>query len=46
MKVIGIIRSKETKAIEVEAASYEEGRAQMDAQVPEGWQLQAVRTEK
>lgn len=46
MKVIGVIRSKETQTIEVEAASYEEGRAQLDAQVPEGWQLQSVRSEK
>ncbi|WP_168223205.1 hypothetical protein [Pseudarthrobacter sp. NIBRBAC000502770] len=46
MKVIGVLRSTEIGTIEVEAASYEEGRAQLDAQVPEGWQLQAVRTEK
>ena len=45
MKVIGVIRSKETQTIEVEASSYEEGRAQLDAQIPEGWQLQSVRTE-
>jgi len=46
VKVIGVIRSTQTQTIEIEAASYEEGRAQLDAQVPEGWQLQSVRTEK
>ncbi|AHB31638.1 hypothetical protein ArV2_gp27 [Arthrobacter phage vB_ArS-ArV2] len=46
MKVIGVIRSKETQTIEIEATSYEEGRAQMDAQIPEGWELQTIRTEK
>lgn len=46
MKVIGVIRSTQTQTIEIEAASYEEGRAQLDAQIPEGWQLQSVRTEK
>ena len=46
VKVIGTLRSTETKTIEIEAASYEEGRAQLDAQIPEGWQLQNVRTEK
>ena len=46
VKVIGVIRSKETQVIEIDAASYEEGRAGLDAQVPEGWQLQFVRTEK
>lgn len=46
MKVIGVLRSTETKTVEVDAASYEEGRAQLDAQVPDGWQLQHVRTEK
>ena len=46
VKVIGVIRSKETQTIEIEAGSYEEGRAQLAAQVPEGWELQTIRTEK
>lgn len=46
VKVIGVIRSLETKTIEIEASSYEEGRAQLDEHVPEGWQLQNIRTEK
>ena len=43
---IGVLRSTDTQTIEVEAASYEEGLAQLSAQIPEGWQLQHVRTEK
>lgn len=46
VKVIGVIPCRETQTIEIEASSYEEGRAQLDARVPEEWQLQAVRTEK
>ncbi|MDQ0679102.1 hypothetical protein QFZ30_002484 [Arthrobacter pascens] len=46
MKLIGMIRSKETKTIEVEVSSLNEGRAQLDAMIPEGWELQHIRTEK
>lgn len=46
VKIIGVIRSKETQIIEIEAGSYEEGQAQLDPQIPSGWQLQSVRTEK
>ena len=46
VKIIGVVRSTETKTIEIEASSYEEGRAQLTEQIPEGWQLQNIRTEK
>lgn len=46
MKLIGVIRSRETQTIEVEAGSYEEGRLAIEQKVPEGWQLQHIRTEK
>lgn len=46
MKLIGVIRTKETSTIEVEAASYEEGRLAIEALVPEGYQLLHIRTEK
>ena len=46
MKLIGVIRSKELQTIEVEAGSYEEARPQLDALVPEGWELQHIRQEK
>jgi hypothetical protein len=46
VKIIGVIRSKELKTIEVEGASMEDARKQLDALVPEGWQLQHIRTEK
>lgn len=46
MKLVGVIRTKEPSTIEVEAATYQEGRAQLGASVPEGYQLLSVRTEK
>lgn len=46
VKLIGVIRSKELQTIEVEATSFEEARPQLAALVPEGWELQHIRTEK
>lgn len=46
MKLIGVIRTKETSTIEVEAASYQDGWAELQALVPEGFQLLSIRTEK
>lgn len=46
MKLVGVIRTKETSTIEVEAASYQEGLTQLEKQVPEGYQLLSIRTEK
>ena len=43
MKLIGLIRSAETREIEVEATSYAEARAAIEAQVPEGWQVLSFR---
>jgi hypothetical protein len=45
MRIIGSIGSTETRWIEVEADSYDEGRRLVEAQVPEGWQLLAWRTD-
>jgi hypothetical protein len=46
VKLVGVIRTKETSTIEVEAATYQEGRAQLEASIPEGYQLLSIRTEK
>lgn len=46
MKLVGVIRTKETSTIEVEAATYQEGRAQLEAKTPEGYQLLSICTEK
>ncbi len=46
VKLIGVIRSKETRTIEVEAPSVHDGRAELEALVPEGWELQLIRAEK
>ena len=43
MKLLGLIRSTETREIEVEATSYAEARAAIEAQVPEGWQVLSFR---
>lgn len=43
MKVIGTIRPNETRTIEVEADSYQEGFELIQQQVPEGWQLLQVK---
>jgi len=46
VKVIGLLRSKETRTIEVDAATYLEGKAALEQQIPEGWELQHIRSEK
>lgn len=46
VKVIGVLRSKETQTIEIEASSYEEGRVALEARIPDCWELQHIRTEK
>lgn len=35
----GTMRRKETKELVSEAGSYEQARAGLEAQVPEGWEL-------
>ena len=47
MHVVGTIRSKtETKRIEVDVDHYEEGRALVAAQLPQGWQLLSWRVDR
>lgn len=45
MKLIGVIRSKETSTIEVEADSIHDGRAELEAKIPDGYELLLIRTE-
>jgi hypothetical protein len=46
MRIVGTIRATETRRIEVEADSYDEGRRLVEEQVPEGWQLIVWRTDR
>lgn len=46
MKIFGTIRPIETRDIEIEAESYEQGLALMKAEVPAGWQLLKVTTQQ
>lgn len=46
MKLRGTIRPVETKELTAEAESYEEARAKLENQVPEGWQLLQVLVER
>lgn len=46
VKLIGVIRSKETRTIEVDAPSIHDGRAELEALVPEGWELLHIKTER
>jgi hypothetical protein len=39
MKLTATIRPTETRIIAVEADDYETGKARLEAQVPEGWQI-------
>ena len=39
MKVTGTMRRNETKELVSEADSYEQARADLESQVPEGWEL-------
>jgi hypothetical protein len=43
MKFTAVIRSTETKTIDIDGASYARGKAQLEAELPEGWQIQAIR---
>jgi hypothetical protein len=45
VKLIGVIRSKETSTIEVEANSIHEGREELEAKVPDGYELLLIKTE-
>lgn len=46
IKVVGTIRPVEKQQIRAEADSYEEAKAALDAQVPEGWELLSIITER
>jgi len=43
MKIIGVIRSTATEEISVEADDYPSGRASLEAEIPAGFELIAVR---
>lgn len=45
VKVIGVIRPKETREIAAEADRYSDAYAVLQASLPEGWSLQSVRIE-
>lgn len=44
MNLTAIIRPPETRTIRAEAGDYETARAQIEAQVPEGWQILRILT--
>jgi hypothetical protein len=46
MRVIGTIRSTATDRIVVEADDYEQAREKLTAQIPEGYDLIAIRTDR
>jgi hypothetical protein len=45
MQFSALVRSTETKTVTVEADTYAEGKAKLEAELPEGWQIQAIRQE-
>lgn len=46
MRLIGTIRSTATEQITTEADDYDKAREQLDAQVPEGYELISVLTDR
>jgi hypothetical protein len=46
VKVKGIMRPIETKELEAEGEDYAAARKALEAQVPEGWQLLQVMTDR
>ena len=46
MRVIGTIRSTATDTIAVEADTYEAARDQLEQQLPDGYQLIAIRVDR
>lgn len=44
MKLTATIRPTETRTLQAEAGDYETAKAQIEAQVPEGWQILQVLT--
>jgi hypothetical protein len=45
MQFSALVRSTETKTVTVEADTYAAGKAKLEAELPEGWQIQAIRQE-
>ncbi len=45
-KLIGIIQPVETKEVRVEGDDYETAKDALVAQVPEGWRLISIRTDR
>lgn len=46
IKVVGVISPTEKREIRAEGESYEDARDALKAQVPEGWQLLSIMTER
>jgi hypothetical protein len=44
MKLTATIRPTKTRTLQTEAGDYETARAQIEAQVPEGWQILQILT--
>jgi hypothetical protein len=44
MNLTAIIRRTETRTLQAEGGDYETAKAQIEAQVPEGWQILQVLT--
>lgn len=43
MKLVAVIRTKETSTVEAEGSDYEAARAAVDAKIPEGYEVQSYR---
>lgn len=46
VKVVGVMSPTEKREIRAEGESYEDAREALKAQVPEGWQLLSIMTER
>lgn len=46
IKLVGVIQPVEKKTIRVEGETYAEAHAALTAEVPEGWQMISVLTER
>jgi hypothetical protein len=46
IKLVGTIQPVEKRQIHAEGADYEAARAALDAEVPEGWQLISISTDR
>lgn len=46
VKLVGVIQPFETQEIRAEGAEYEDAKAALEAQVPDGWRLLSIMTER